>query len=56
MMNNYLHLKKYIKALERYEIRMCLYRDCNDRARKLISLNIKKYKNRSLEDKKDRRE
>lgn len=28
--------KIYIKALYRYEIRICLYRDCNDRARKLI--------------------
>lgn len=28
--------KIYIKALERYEIRMCLYLDFNDRARKLI--------------------
>ena len=28
--------KIYIKALDRYEIRICLYRDCNDRARKLI--------------------
>ncbi|MFR6018412.1 MAG: hypothetical protein ACLUG9_12750 [Paraclostridium sordellii] len=28
--------KIYIKALDRYEIRMCLYLDCNDRARKLI--------------------
>ena len=28
--------KIYIKALDRYEIRLCLYRDCNDRARKLI--------------------
>ena len=28
--------KIYIKALDRYEIRMYLYLDCNDRARKLI--------------------
>ena len=28
--------KIYIKALDRYEIRLCLYRDCNDRVRKLI--------------------
>lgn len=28
--------KIYIKALDRYEIRICLYRDCNDRPRKLI--------------------
>ena len=28
--------KIYVKALDRYEIRICLYRDCNDRARKLI--------------------
>ena len=28
--------KIYIKELDRYEIRLCLYRDCNDRARKLI--------------------
>ena len=29
--------KIYVKALDRYEIRICLYRDCNDRARKLIA-------------------
>ena len=28
--------KIYIKALNRYEIRLCLYLDCNDRNRKLI--------------------
>ena len=29
--------KIYVKALDRYEIRIYLYRDCNDRARKLIA-------------------
>ena len=28
--------KIYIKALDRYEIRLCLYKDCIDRLRKLI--------------------
>ena len=28
--------KIYIKALDRYEIRLCLYKDCRDRLRKLI--------------------
>ncbi|HBG7256469.1 hypothetical protein ACWJU0_11120 [Clostridioides difficile] len=28
--------KIYIKSLDRYEIRLCLYKDCRDRLRKLI--------------------
>ena len=28
--------KIYIKSLERYEVRICLYRDCRDRINKLI--------------------
>lgn len=28
--------KIYIKSLDRYEIRLCLYKDCRDRKRKLI--------------------
>jgi hypothetical protein len=28
--------KIYIKSLQRYEIRICLYRDCRDRPNKLI--------------------
>lgn len=28
--------KIYIKSLQRYEIRLCLYRDCRDRPNKLI--------------------
>ncbi len=28
--------KIYIKSLDRYEIRLCLYKDCLDRPRKLI--------------------
>ena len=29
--------KLYIKALDRYEIRICLYKDCLDRPKKLIA-------------------
>lgn len=28
--------KIYIKSLQRYEVRICLYRDCRDRVNKLI--------------------
>ena len=28
--------KIYIKSLQRYEVRICLYRDCRDRINKLI--------------------
>ena len=29
--------KLYIKSLDRYEIRLCLYKDCLDRRQKLIA-------------------
>lgn len=29
--------KLYIKSLDRYEIRLCLYKDCLDRSQKLIA-------------------
>lgn len=29
--------KLYIKSLDRYEIRLCLYKDCLDRPQKLIA-------------------
>lgn len=44
--------KIYIKALERYEIRICLYRDCNDRFRKLIPI-MNGIVNNMLKDKLD---